>query len=124
MGQELLEIPDNNYAFRRKRKYYLATNSKGHKVVRGTTEKKYTHATIHNDLYASGYCYATFTTRLDLAKRYARAWGDNAEVVEVLEITSKEARQHKKDINNTAHNHQEQEANRIAGVYEIERGAI
>lgn len=120
MGQELLEIPDNAYSFRRKRTYYLAVNSKGHKVVRGTCSKNYTHATIYSSLYTSGYCYATFTVREDLAKRYARGW-EGAEVVEVKVITDKEARQYKKEIIETAKQFQEGEANRIAHVYQIER---
>lgn len=120
MGQELLEIPDNSYGFRSKRKYYLAVNSRGHKVVRGTTCKKYTHATIYGNLYNSGYCYATFTTREDLAKRYSKRW-EGSEVVEVTPITDKEARQYKKEIHATAIQFQEGEANRTAHVYQIER---
>lgn len=106
MGQELLNITESSYAFRSKRRYYLAVNSKGHMVVRGSTQKEYTHATIYSELYNSGYCYATFTTRLDLAQRYSRRW-DKSEVVEVKEITSKEAKQIKKQIEEEAIKHSE-----------------
>lgn len=116
MGQELFDVR----WIRKPRKYYLATNSKGHKVVRGSAEKEYTHATIYKDLYASGYCGATFSSRLDLAQRYAKRWS-NHEVVEIKEITSKEARQHKKEINQVAKDYQEKMAQRIANVYGVER---
>lgn len=117
MGQELLD--EVGYT-RKLRKYYLAVNSKGHKVVRGSTEKEYTHATIYGDLFNTGYCYATFTTRLDLAKRYSRGW-KGSEVVEVKEVTTKEARQLKKEIHAKANEHQELLANKTAQVYQIER---
>lgn len=117
MGQELLDL--NGY-IRKRRKYYLATNSKGHRIVRGTTEKEYTHATISKDRSAWGFIYATFTTRLDLANRYSRNWKDS-EVVEVKEITSKEARQLKKEIWKEIDTFREQEANKTALVYQVER---
>lgn len=120
MGQELLEVQGWT---RQKPRYFLAINSKGHKVVRGSTCKNYTHATIYGDLYNSGFCYATFTTREDLAKRYSRGW-EGSEVVEVKEITSKEARQYKNEIYATAEQFHTQQANRTAQVYQIERGEI
>ena len=119
MGQELL---DKVGYIKKPRKYYLATNSKGHMVVRGTTQKEYTHATIYGELYNSGYCYATFTTRLDLAKRYSRRW-DKSEVVEVKELPRNELKKYKNLILERAKLHQEIIAKGIAKVYEIDREA-
>lgn len=123
MGQELLEINLNDWKYRNKRRYYLAINSAGHKVVRGSTSKQYTHATIYGTLYNSGYCYATFTVREDLAKRYSRRW-EGSEVVTVKEISAVEARKYKKEIQETAKQFHEQRAQATASVYGIDREAI
>ena len=69
-----------------------------------------------------GYGYATFTTRFDLGKRYQTSWGKkDYELVEVKEITSKEAKQLKKEIAEQAKQFKEAEAKRTAQVYQIER---
>ena len=122
MGQELLD----RVGYTKVRpKYYLATNSKGHSIVRGSTTKKYTHAVISVEPFSIGYCYGTFTTRLDLANRYCNRFNKNEtykwEVVEVKEVSTKEARQLKKDIHARAVDYQELYANKTAQVYLIER---
>lgn len=124
MGQELLKIQpsDWNYNHKNRRKFYLATNSKGYKVVRGSSSKELTHATIAGDLTKWGWCYATFTTRLDLAQRYSKRW-KGSEVVEVKEITTKEARQYKKEIEQMRQDYLERQASMTANVYEIDRNA-
>lgn len=122
MGQELLEIQPSDWKFRSKRRFYLATNSKGYKVVRGSSSKELTHATIAGDLTQWGWCYATFTTRLDLAQRYSKRW-KGSEVVEVKEITTKEARQHRKEIEQMRQDYLERQASNTAKVYEIDRNA-
>ena len=125
MGQELMDIYPANYKFRHasQRKFYLAINSSGLKVVRGSDRKIHSHAVISKEPSRyNGKAYATFTTRFDLAKRYLTTWGKrDYEIVEVKEITSKEVKQLKKEIAEQAKQFKEAEANRTAKVYQIER---
>lgn len=104
MGQELLDIPITSYHHRNrtKRKFYLATASTGIYDVRGSANKTYTHACISTSLTEWGWAVCAWSSRADLAKRNLSGynkWGKNTknpiqfEVVEVKEITAKEARQ-------------------------------
>lgn len=79
-------------------KYYLATNKAGFHEVRGS-RKQLSFAVIKQQPSNYGLIYATFTTRIELAKRYLTSYGkDIYELVEVKEITKKEAKKYREVI--------------------------
>lgn len=121
MGQELLDISDNTYGYRRERTYYVATSSKGFMALRGSHADKYTHATIKIEPHehSLGYVWASFSSQEKYAKRWARA--GESEAVEIKKITAKEYRQLKKEINKKAGEWREQKAKNTAQVYQIDR---
>ena len=105
MGQELFDLP---FKPRPKTRYFLATSSTGLRAVRGSTSKVYSHACIATSRTEWGWVTNLWSSRLDLAKRNVSAYNRyyeqsknhiSFEAVETKEITPKEARQIKKEIN-------------------------
>ena len=85
-------------------KYYLATNNAGFHNVRGS-RKQMSFAVIKQQPSNYGFVYATFTTRIQLAKRYLTSFGkDKYEIVEVKEISKKEAKRYREVITKMADN--------------------
>ena len=83
-------------------KYYLATNNAGFHQVRGS-RKEMSFAVIKQQPTHYGFVYATFTTRIELAKRYLTSFGkDKYEIVEVKEISKKEAKRYREVITKMA----------------------
>lgn len=102
MGQELLE----HRGYQRTRtRYFLATSSNGLRAVRGSGSKVYTHACIATEPSDWGWVTSLWSSRLDLAiknvKTYERYYNGSKkfEAVPTVEITAKEARLIKKEIN-------------------------
>jgi len=103
MGQELLE---RTGWIKTPRKYFVATNSQGYKVVRGSAEKDYSWCVISKDFTEWGYLYASFSATEHNANKYCKTWNNRAteakeglyEVVKCEQITSKEARLIKKQM--------------------------
>ena len=104
MGQELLEI-SNNYYQRKRTRYFLATTSTGLRVVRGSASKLYSHACVATQRSDWGWVTNLWSSRKELAQRNANTYNKyykgaiTFEVVPTQEITPKEARKIKKEIN-------------------------
>jgi hypothetical protein len=104
MGQELLDI-NPSYYFRSKTRYFLATTSTGLRVVRGSTSKSYSYACVAMQRSEWGWVTNLWSSREELAQRNAKSYNRyykgtiTFEVVKTQEITSKEARQIKKQLN-------------------------
>lgn len=99
MGQELL---DRVGYVRRPRKFFVATNSKGYKAVRGSAEKDYSWCVIATDYSQWGSIYASWSATEHNAKKYCKTWNNREanryEVVKCEQVTAKEARLIKKQI--------------------------
>lgn len=100
MGQELLERTEY---VRTPRKYFVATNSKGYRVVRGSADKDYFYCVIAKELNQWGYIYSSFSATEHNAKRYCKSWNNKAgeeqyEVVKCVQVTAREVRVIKKQI--------------------------
>jgi hypothetical protein len=102
MGQELL----NQTGFTKTpRKFFVATNSNGQRMVRGSAYKDFYYAVIAKDLNPNaGWSYVTFSATERNANKYCSSWNnkertDLYEVVKCVQVTAKEARLIKKEIN-------------------------
>jgi hypothetical protein len=100
MGQELLE--KTGYV-RTPRKYFVATNSKGYRVIRGSADRDYFYCVIAKELNAWGSIYASFSATEHNAKKYCKTWNNRYdeeayEVVKCVQVTAKEVRVIKKEI--------------------------
>lgn len=99
MGQELLERQGWT---KKPRKYFVATNSKGYKAVRGSANKDYLWCVIAKDYSQWGSIYASWSATEHNAKKYCKTWNnreaDRYEVVKCVQVTAKEARVIKKEI--------------------------
>jgi len=99
MGQELL---DRVGYVRRPRKYFVATNSKGYRVIRGSADRDYFYCVIAKELSVWGSIYASFSATESNAKKYCKTWNnkeaDRYEVVKCVQVTAKEVRVIKKEI--------------------------
>ena len=104
MGQELLEMSSGYYQ-RTRTRYFLATTSTGLRVVRGSASKHYPYACVATQRSEWGWVTNLWSSRKDLAQRNANTYNKHYkgaisfEVVETQEITPKEARKIKKEIN-------------------------
>ena len=104
MGQELLEMSSGYYQ-RTRTRYFLAVSSTGLRAVRGTGSRHYPYACIATTRSDWGWVTNLWSSRKDLAQRNANSYNKHYkgaitfEVVETQEITPKEARQIKKQIN-------------------------
>lgn len=100
MGQELLDVKGYQ---RRPRKFFVATNSKGYKAVRGSAEKDYSYCVIAKEYSEWGSIYASWSATEHNANKYCKTWNnreaDRYEVVKCEQVTAKEARLIKKQIN-------------------------
>jgi hypothetical protein len=112
MGQELLER--RGYV-RQRTRYFLATTSNGLRVVRGSSSKEYPYACVATARSDWGWVVNLWSSRKDLAQRNANAYnkhylkeGTTFEVVATTEITPKEARQIKKELNQEILDYREQ----------------
>jgi len=99
MGQELLE---RTGWVKKPRKYFVATNSKGYRVIRGSADRDYFYCVIAKELNAWGSIYASFSATEHNAKKYCKTWNnreaDRYEVVKCVQVTAKEVRAIKKEI--------------------------
>lgn len=99
MGQELLDV--SGYQ-RRPRKFFVATNSKGYKAVRGSAERDYSYCVIATEYSLAGYIYASWSATEHNANKYCKTWNnreaDRYEVVKCVQVTAREARLIKKQI--------------------------
>lgn len=99
MGQELLDV--SGYQ-RRPRKFFVATNSKGYKAVRGSAEKDYSYCVIATEYSQWGSIYASWSATEHNANKYCKTWNnreaDRYEVVKCVQVTAREARLIKKQI--------------------------
>lgn len=112
MGQELLAV--RGY-IRTPRKYFVATNSKGYKAIRGSADRNYGWCVIAKELSEWGSIYASWSKTEHNAKKYCTTWNnreaDRYEVVKCVQVTAKEARAIKKEINLQALKQKEQVIN-------------
>ena len=100
MGQELLE---HKGWIKKPRKYFVATNSKGFRVVRGSADRDYSYCVIAKELSVWGSIYASFSATESNAKKYCKTWNNRHkdemfEVVKCVQVTAKEVRVIKKEI--------------------------
>jgi len=100
MGQELL---DRVGYVKTPRKFFVATNAQGYKTVRGSADKDYAWCVISKDFTQWGYLYASWSATEHNAKKYCKTWNNKAgeelyEVVKCEQVTSKEARLIKKQM--------------------------
>lgn len=100
MGQELL---DHKGWIKKPRKYFVATNSKGYRVVRGSADKDYSYCVMAKELSVWGSIYASWSATEHNAKKYCKTWNNKAqeeqyEVVKCVQVTAKEVRVIKKEI--------------------------
>lgn len=100
MGQELLE---RTGWVKKPRKYFVATNSKGYRVVRGSADRDYSYCVIAKELNEWGSIYSSFSATEHNAKKYCKSWNNKAqeeryEVVKCVQVTAKEVRIIKKEI--------------------------
>lgn len=101
MGQELL---NHKGWIKKPRKYFVATNSKGYRVVRGSADKDYFYCVMSKELSEWGGIYSSFSATEHNAKKYCKSWNNKAEeeqyeVVKCVQVTAKEVRVIKKEIN-------------------------
>ena len=101
MGQELLE---RTGWVKKPRKYFVATNSKGYRVVRGSADRDYFYCVMSKELSEWGGIYSSFSATEHNAKKYCKSWNNKAqeeqyEVVKCVQVTAKEVRVIKKEIN-------------------------
>jgi hypothetical protein len=101
MGQELLE---RTGWVKTPRKYFVATNSKGYRVIRGSADRDYFYCVMSKDLSEWGGIYSSFSATEHNAKKYCKSWNNKAkeeqyEVVKCVQVTAKEVRAIKKEIN-------------------------
>lgn len=102
MGQELLER--KGYT-RRPTRYFLATSSNGLRAIRSSQSKNYTHACIATEPSDWGWVTSLWSSRVELAEKNAKTYEryyngtKKFEAVATVEITAKEARLIKKEIN-------------------------
>jgi len=120
MGQELLE---HTGWIRTPRKYFVATNSNGHRAIRGSAEKNYSYCVISKELSQWGYLYANWSATEHNAKKYCKTWNNKAkeelyEVVKCVQVTAKEVRVIKKEIHLEILKRKEQEINETLQVSE------
>ena len=129
MGQELLAVNPNNYQ-RSKTRYFLATSSTGLRAVRGSQSRSYSHACIATARSDWGWVTSLWSSRLDLAQRNAKAYGKyyhgtiTFEAVETVEITAKEARVIKKEINLECEKYRLSEAEKALAQEQLSEGRI
>ncbi|CAB4166998.1 hypothetical protein UFOVP964_97 [uncultured Caudovirales phage] len=101
MGQELLEV--RGY-IKTPRKYFVATNSKGYRAIRGSADRDYEWCIIAKELSPWGYVYSSWSATERNANKYCTTWNnrhDDSEMYEVVkceQVTAKEARVIKKEI--------------------------
>jgi len=100
MGQELLER--TGYV-KTPRKYFVATNSKGYRVIRGSADRDYFYCVMSKELSQWGGIYSSFSATEHNAKKYCKSWNNKAkeemyEVVKCVQVTAKEVRAIKKEI--------------------------
>lgn len=99
MGQELL---NQQGWIRTPRKYFVATNSKGYRAIRGSADKDYSYCVISKELSEWGSIYASWSATEHNAKKYCKTWNnreaDRYEVVKCVQVTAKEVRVIKKEI--------------------------
>jgi hypothetical protein len=100
MGQELLER--TGYV-KTPRKYFVATNSKGYRVIRGSADRDYFYCVMSKELSEWGCIYSSFSATEHNAKKYCKSWNNKAkeemyEVVKCVQVTAKEVRAIKKEI--------------------------
>ena len=100
MGQELL---DRVGYVRRPRKYFVATNAQGYKAVRGSADRDYSYCVMSKDFTQWGYLYASWSATEHNAKKYCKTWNNKEgqemyEVVKCEQVTAKEARLIKKQM--------------------------
>jgi hypothetical protein len=100
MGQELLER--TGYV-KTPRKYFVATNSKGYRVIRGSAYKDYFYCVLTKELNEWGCINSSFSATEHNAKKYCKTWNNQAkeelyEVVKCVQVTAKEVRAIKKEI--------------------------
>jgi predicted patatin/cPLA2 family phospholipase len=126
MGQELFDV--DSFYEKKPRRYYVATNNKGFMVVRSSASKYYSHAVVAKTPTKWGAVYSTFTTRLQLANRYCKSWnnkykeyedGKEFEVVVAKEVSSKEFRLAKKEIQKRYDEADLANKKKIVDVYEV-----
>jgi hypothetical protein len=100
MGQELL---DRQGWIKKPRKYFVATNSNGYKAIRGSADRNYEWCVIAKEVSQWGSIYASWSKTEHNAKKYCTTWNnreaDRYEVVKCIQVTAKEARVIKKEIN-------------------------
>jgi len=111
MGQELLER--TGYV-RTPRKYFVATNSNGYRVIRGSADRDYFYCVIAKELSVLGSIYASFSATESNAKKYCKTWNNRHknevyEVVKCVQVTAKEVRVIKKEIQLEIIKHLQQE---------------
>lgn len=99
MGQELLE---KQGWIRKPRKFFVATNSKGYKTIRGSADKDYSFCVISKEVSEWGSVYSSWSATEHNAKKYCKTWNnreaDRYEVVACVQVNAKEARLIKKEI--------------------------
>lgn len=116
MGQELLER--KGYV-RTPRKYFVATNSKGYRVVRGSADKDYFYCVMSKELSEWGCIYSSFSATEHNAKKYCKSWNNKAkkeqyEVVKCVQVTAREVRLIKKQITLEVINYLAQQATEVS----------
>jgi len=98
MGQELLDY--QGYV-RKPRKYFVATNSNGDKLVRGSADRDYSYCVILKTHSEMCFVWGSWSATEHNAKRYCKTWNNqnNGELYEVVKaelVSAKEARAIKK----------------------------
>lgn len=98
MGQELLDYQGH---VRKPRKYFVATNSNGDKLVRGSENRDYSYCVILKEHSEMCFIWGSWSATEHNAKKYCKTWNNksNAELYEVVKadlVSAKEARAIKK----------------------------
>jgi hypothetical protein len=99
MGQELLDY--QGYV-RKPRKYFVATNSNGNRLVRGSADKDYSYCVILKEPSEWGGLWGSWSATEHNAKKYCKTWNnkyeEKYEVVKAQLVSAKEVRAIKKEI--------------------------
>jgi hypothetical protein len=102
MGQELL---DRTGYIRTPRKYFVATNSNGDKLIRGSADNDYSYCVILTEPSDFGGLWGSWSATEHNAKKRCKTWNNKEylrerkyEVVKCVQVTAKEVKAIKKEI--------------------------
>ena len=114
MGQELLDVKGWE---RKPRKYFVATNSNGDKLVRGSADKDYSYCVILKEPSEWGAIWGSWSATEYNAKKYCKTWNnkyeDKYEVVKAESVSAKEVKAIKKEIAKVYQERKEQQQRAI-----------